>query len=97
MFDEAERLGDQRRAEALRSEIEFIEDQLAAAVGRWGRDPRAASAAERARLTVTKRIKGVLERIANDIRPLRTILLAPSGRDWSAPTSDPDRTTHWSI
>ena len=98
LFDEAERSNDAGRAVAVRTEMEFIEDQLAAAVGRWGRDRRAASAAERARLTVTKRIKGVLERIASRYPPLaeylgrtiRTGLLC-------AYIPDPDRTTHWSL
>jgi pimeloyl-ACP methyl ester carboxylesterase len=62
---EAERHNDTGLAVAARTEIEFIEDQLAAAIGLWGRDRRAASAAERARLTVTKRIKGVLDRISS--------------------------------
>ena len=62
---EAERYNDAGQASAARTEIEFIEDQLAAAIGLWGRDRRAASTAERARLTVTKRIKGVLERISS--------------------------------
>jgi pimeloyl-ACP methyl ester carboxylesterase len=70
----------------------------AAAVGRWGRDRRAASAAERARLTVTKRIKGVLERIASRhpsladhlARTIRTGLVC-------AYVPDPDRATHWSL
>ena len=63
-LEEAERFNDAGRAALARREMEFIEEQLAAAVGLWGRDRRAASVTERARLTVTKRIKGVLERIA---------------------------------
>ncbi len=62
---EADRHHDSGLKAAARAEMEFIEDQLAAAIGLWGRDRRAASAAERARLTVTKRIKGVLERISS--------------------------------
>jgi hypothetical protein len=41
----------------------FLEDQLAAAFGLAGRARRAASGAERARLTVTKRIRSALARI----------------------------------
>lgn len=70
VLEEAERLNDPGRASAARAEMEFIEDQLAAAIGLWGRDRRAASTAERARLTVTKRIKGVLERISFRHPPL---------------------------
>ncbi len=64
ILGEAERFNDTGRAGAARAEIEFLEDQLAAAIGLRGRDRRASSASERARLTVTKRIKGVLERIS---------------------------------
>ena len=69
-LEEAERLNDAGRSAAAREEMEFIEDQLAAAIGLWGRDRRAASTAERARLTVTKRIKGVLDRISFRHPPL---------------------------
>lgn len=95
---EAEHLNDAGRVAAVRAEIEFIEDQLAAAIGLWGRDRRAASAAERARLTVTKRIKGVLERIsarhptlgAHLIRTIKTGLLC-------AYVPEPNRPTQWSL
>ena len=95
-LDEAERFNDAGRAAMARSEMEFIEDQLAAAVGLWGRDRRAASVTERARLTVTKRIKGVLERISRRhpalgehlTRTIRTGLLC-------AYLPEPDEPTHW--
>lgn len=60
---EAEQFNDAGRATAARAEIERIAEQLAAAVGRGGRDRKASSAAERARLTVTKRIRDAVERI----------------------------------
>jgi hypothetical protein len=95
-LEEAERFNDAGRAALARSEMEFIEEQLAAAVGLWGRDRRAASVTERARLTVTKRIKGVLERIARRhpalgehlSRTIRTGLLC-------AYLPESDEPTHW--
>jgi class 3 adenylate cyclase len=61
---EAEEFNDFGRAEAARAEIEMLTTQLAAAVGLGGRDRKAASSAERARLTVTKRIKDALNKIS---------------------------------
>jgi non-specific serine/threonine protein kinase len=60
---EAERAHDRGREEAVRAEMEFIGHEIAAAVGLGGRDRPVASAAERARLTVTKRIKDAVARV----------------------------------
>jgi non-specific serine/threonine protein kinase len=45
-------------------EIEFLSHELASAVGLSGRNRKAASAVERARLNVTLAIKAALKRIA---------------------------------
>ena len=66
---EAERFNDLGRVGRIRAEIEALTAQLAAAVGLGGRDRKAACAAERARLTVTKRIKDALHKI-RDRHPL---------------------------
>jgi hypothetical protein len=60
---EAVRFNDTLRAARLRAELEALRDQLARAVGLGGRDRKAASHAERARLMVTKAIKASLARI----------------------------------
>jgi pimeloyl-ACP methyl ester carboxylesterase len=62
-LEEAERFGDRGREEKARAEIDFVTSELAAAFGLRGRERRAASSAERARLTVTKRIKDALKKI----------------------------------
>lgn len=62
-LEEAERNHDTGRAVQLRAEVEFISEELAAAVGLRGRDRSAASNAERARSAVTKRIKDAIARI----------------------------------
>jgi hypothetical protein len=62
-LDEAERLGDRGRAGRAREELEAVAEQLAAAVGLGGRDRKAASNVERARVNVQRRIKDAIRRI----------------------------------
>jgi hypothetical protein len=61
---EAEQLADQGRASHAREELEELAEQLAAAVGLGGRDRKAASNVERARVNVQRRIKETIRRIA---------------------------------
>lgn len=65
-IEEAERFNDRGRAERAREELEAISEQLAAAVGLGGRNREAASAAERARSTVTQRIKDAIRKIGTE-------------------------------
>jgi tetratricopeptide (TPR) repeat protein len=62
--DEADAFNDSERAARARQEIEFLTDELAGAVGLGGRDRTAASAAERARISVTRAIRSAMSRIA---------------------------------
>jgi hypothetical protein len=62
--DEAERFNDPVRAAAFREEIDFLTSELARAVGLGGRDRKAASHAERARLNVTRAIRAVLRTLS---------------------------------
>jgi hypothetical protein len=55
-LEDAEAMGDSLRGERARSEREAIGRELAAAVGLAGRDRRAGSASERARVNVTRLI-----------------------------------------
>ncbi|MDX6701111.1 MAG: hypothetical protein QOF26_1337, partial [Baekduia sp.] len=63
-LEEAERFHDVERASRLREELDFIGQELARAVGLGGRDRRASSAAERARVNVTRAIRGAVRAIA---------------------------------
>jgi tetratricopeptide (TPR) repeat protein len=63
-LDEAERFNDPARAENAREQIDFIASELARAVGLGGRDRRAASHAERARLNVTRAIRAAMGNLA---------------------------------
>ena len=60
---EAEQGNDLGRVERLRAEVEAITEQLASAVGLGGRDRTALAATERARSTVTQRIRDAIKRI----------------------------------
>ncbi len=61
---EADQWNDPERAARARDEREVLVQQLAAAVGLGGRDRKAASDAERARVNVTRAVKASLERLA---------------------------------
>ena len=63
-IEEAEAFNDGERAARAKEEMEFLAAELAAAVGLGGRDRKAASNAERARVSVTKAIRATIKRIA---------------------------------
>jgi hypothetical protein len=65
-LEEAEGFCDGGRADRLRSELEALTDQIAAAVGLGGRERRSGSAAERARITAGKRIREAIKKIARE-------------------------------
>jgi tetratricopeptide (TPR) repeat protein len=62
-LDEAERWSDPERANRLAAESDALAHELAGALGFGGRDRKAASAAERARVSVTRAIRAALLRI----------------------------------
>jgi non-specific serine/threonine protein kinase len=62
-LDESERDADRGRAERVREEIDRLTEELARAVGLGGRDRRAASDVERARINVQRRLRDVIDRI----------------------------------
>ena len=61
--EEAESFNDHERAARAREEIDALVNQLAGAVGLGGRDRKAASQAERARVNITKSVKDALKKI----------------------------------
>jgi tetratricopeptide (TPR) repeat protein len=72
--EEAKAAGNVERAEQAEQEIDALTSELSRAVGLGGRNRRAASASERARQSITKTIKAVLERIAQSDAQLGDIL-----------------------
>jgi tetratricopeptide (TPR) repeat protein len=73
-LEEAKKQGNVERAEQAEQEIEVLTGELSRAVGLGGRNRRAASASERARQSIGKTIKAVLERIAQSDGALADIL-----------------------
>jgi hypothetical protein len=73
-LEEAKERGDVEHAEQAEQEIDALTAELARVVGLGGRDRRAASASERARQSISKTIKSVLERIAQSDAALGDIL-----------------------
>jgi eukaryotic-like serine/threonine-protein kinase len=61
-LEEAKEFNDIGRVEKLEDEIEFLTQELAGAVGLGGRNRKAASASERARVNVTRAIKAVIKK-----------------------------------
>jgi hypothetical protein len=62
---EAEGWNDPIRAACARSEVDALQSQLLAAVGRGGRSRRAAQASERARVAVKRRLDDAVRRIGD--------------------------------
>jgi hypothetical protein len=62
-LEEARSFNDPERAVQAQEEIEFLSRELAAAVGLGGRDRKAASDVERARVSVTKAIRAALKKL----------------------------------
>ncbi len=66
--------GDHERAEKVESELECLRRELARAIGLGGRDRRAGSASERARLSVTRAIKAAVQKISEQQAELGELL-----------------------
>jgi hypothetical protein len=73
-LEEARELNQFEVVDRLEDEIETLGRELSRAVGLGGRDRRAASTSERARINVTRAIKIALERIAEHNPALATLL-----------------------
>jgi hypothetical protein len=67
---EAEAFHDGERAARAQAEIDALVQELSRAVGLGGRDRRAASAAERARLNVTRALRAAIARVEEALPPL---------------------------
>lgn len=63
-IDEAESFNDPERAARAREELAFVARELAGAIGLHGRDRKAGSDAERARVNVTRAIRTALKRVS---------------------------------
>ncbi len=63
-LEDAESRNDRGAAEAARTELSLLEDELSRAVGLGGRSRRAASDAERIRVNVTTRIRKMIDKLS---------------------------------
>jgi hypothetical protein len=95
-IDEAESFNDPGRAARARDEKEFLVAELARAVGLGGRDRRAASHTERARLNVTRAIRAAVANLDHANPALGRHLAATirTGR-YCSYTPDPRAPTAW--
>jgi tetratricopeptide (TPR) repeat protein len=69
-IDEARAMGDSERAAQADAERDFLVRELARAVGLDGRDRRAGSASERARVSVTRAVRQAMARVREHNSPL---------------------------
>jgi tetratricopeptide (TPR) repeat protein len=97
-LDEAESFNDLGRATRAREEMDFLVTELARAVGLGGRDRRAASHAERARLNVTRAIRSAIANIDRANEPLGRHLSTTirTGR-YCSYTPDPRALIDWEL
>jgi hypothetical protein len=95
---EAKRAGDEKRGLRLDEEIEALSTELARAVGLRGRDRRAASSAERARVNVTRTIRIAIGRIKDHDSALASYLdkTIRTGTFCSY-QPDPERHVFWNL
>jgi predicted ATPase len=101
-LEELRARGAHARAEKVAGEIEAIKRELMRAVGLGGRDRRAGSAAERARINVTRALRSAIQRIAEHHAALGKLLdesvrtgsfcrYLPRARlDWKFASSEPE-------
>jgi hypothetical protein len=96
--EDAERCHDSGRAERAREEREFLERELARALGLGGRARRAGSAAERARLNVTRALASAVRKLAAEDPDLGEHLAATIRTGlFCCYTPDPRRPVAWSL
>jgi hypothetical protein len=97
-IEEAESFNDPERAARAREEMDFIAHELSAAVGLGGRDRRAASAAERARVNVTRALRREMRRIADEDAGLgRELETTVRTGTFCAYEPDPRRPVAWDV
>jgi hypothetical protein len=97
-IEEAEAFNDPERAARAREEMDFIGQELSAAVGLGGRDRKVASAAERARVNVTRALRREIRRIADeDARLGRELETTVRTGTFCAYDPDPRRPVAWDV
>jgi tetratricopeptide (TPR) repeat protein len=93
---EADELGDSMRAERARTERDAIAHELASAYGLGGRARKAGDPAERARTTVTRRIRDAIARI-EDVHPTLGRHLRIAIKTGTFCSYEPERPVGWTL
>jgi len=93
-IDEAEAHHDLRRADRARAEMDALVDQLMEGLGLGGRARTPGSSAERARSTVTQRIRSTIRRLT-EVHPSLGRHLAASVRTGTYCAYEPEVPTRW--
>jgi hypothetical protein len=97
-IEEAESFNDPERAARAREELDFIARELSAAVGLGGRDRAVSSAAERARVNVTRALRREIRRIADEDAHLgRELETTVRTGTFCAYEPDPRRPVVWDV
>ena len=95
-IDEAVAWSDDHRADRARTERELLVRELSAAVGLGGRDRRLGDVTERARKTVTARIRDTLQRV-DQAHPALAEHLRAALRTGTSCTYEPAEPTRWQL
>ena len=95
-LEHAEEWSDTERASKAKEEMDYLGRELAAAVGLGGRDRKAASGSERARISVTKAIRAALDRIERS-HPALGRHLARSLKTGTFCSYSPDEVVSWRL
>lgn len=93
-LDDADAAHDRGRSETVQAEMDALVDHLTAALGLGGRPRRTGDAAERARSTVTQRIRSTIRRIAA-VHPRMGRHLQASIRTATFCSYTPEQPLHW--
>jgi predicted ATPase len=95
-LEEAEAHHDPARAERARAELDAIADQLAGAFGLGGRARRQGDASERARSSVTRRLRAAIRRL-EELHPALGRHLRSAVRTGLYCTYEPERPVRWRV
>lgn len=97
-IEEATTHHDEGRLARAQQEMDFVLAELAAAIGLGGRDRKASSDAEKARQSVTRAIRGAVERLAEAHGPLGEHLRATVRTGvYTSYSPDPRAPIEWSV
>jgi ElaB/YqjD/DUF883 family membrane-anchored ribosome-binding protein len=94
--DEADAHHDVARADQARAELDALVDQLTEALGLGGRARTKGSSAERARSTVTQRVRATIRRL-DDVHPRLGRHLRAAIRTGSFCAYEPEEPTRWQL